>query len=73
MRIHDIMRRIRFRDLAYGLAGTLLAAVGCFIQAIIYPDVPRFVFLIIIALGFLAGFFFGSKAILALLDLFASV
>ena len=72
-RIHEMIRRITFRDLAYGFAGALLAAVGCLIPSIMYPDVPRFLFLIIIILGFLAGVFFGSKAILAILHLFADM
>jgi hypothetical protein len=73
MKIYDMIRRITFRDWACGFAGALLAAVGCFIPSIMYPDVPRFVFLIIITLGFLAGVFFGSKAILALLHLLADM
>ncbi len=57
MRIHDMIRRITLGDLAYGFAGALLAAVGCVIPSITYPDVPKVIFLIIIILGFLAGVF----------------
>jgi len=67
------MQRIPFRDLAYGLVGALLMAVNCYIAAIIYPQMPEFVFVIVIALGFLAGFFFGSTAVLTILQFLGAV
>jgi hypothetical protein len=67
------MQRIPFRDLVYGLVGALLAAVNCYIAAIIYPQMPEIVFFIVIALGFLAGFFFGSTAVLVLLTFLGAV
>jgi len=67
------MQRIPIRDLAYGLVGGLLAAVNCYIAAIIYPQMPEFVFVIVIALGFLAGFFFGSTAVLTILQFLGAV
>jgi len=68
MNINRFKQRIRFGNFVYGLVGALLAGVSCFIAQIIHPDLPEFVYYIVIILGFLAGFFFGSTAILALLD-----
>jgi hypothetical protein len=73
MAFKRIMQRIPFRDLVYGLVGALLAAVNCYIAAIIYPQMPEFVFVIVIALGFLAGCFFGSTAVVALLTFLGAV
>jgi hypothetical protein len=57
MDIRRLTRRIRLGDLVYGLVGALLMGVNCYIAAIIYPQMSGFVFMIVIALGFL-GFLF---------------
>lgn len=73
MDIKRLIRRSRFRDLGYGLAGAVLAGGNCFLASIIYPDMPVFVIFIGTALGFLAGFFFGAAAVVALLDTLGAV
>jgi hypothetical protein len=55
------------------MVGALLMGVNCYIAAIIYPQIPEFVFVIVIALGFLAGVFFGSTAVLAILQFLGAV
>ena len=67
MDIKRLFHGIRFRDLACGLGGALLAGGNCFLASIIYPDMPVFVIYIGVLLGFFAGFFFGAAAVLALL------
>jgi hypothetical protein len=73
MNFRRLIQRTSFRDLAYGLTGAILMGVTCFIAAIIYLDMPEFVFLIVIMHGFLAGFPFGSTAILDLLSYLGAV
>jgi hypothetical protein len=73
MDIKRFTRRIRFGDLVYGLLGALLMGVNCYIAAIIYPQMPGFVFAIVIVFGFLAGFFFGSTAAMTILQFLGAV
>ena len=73
MDIVKFARRINLRDVIYGLVGAVLMAVNCYIAAIIYPQMPEFVFVIVIALGFLAGVFFGSTAVLTILQFLGAV
>ena len=73
MDIVKFTRRVHLRDVVYGLVGALLMAVNCYIAAIIYPQMPEFVFVIVIVLGFLAGFYFGSTAVLTILQFLGAV
>jgi len=61
MDIVKFTRRIRLRDVVYGLVGALLMSFNCYIATFIYPQMPEFVFVIVIALGFLAGFWDHSR------------
>ena len=73
MDISRLIRRSRLGYLVYGLIGALLMGINCYIAAIIYPQMPGFVFAIVIALGFFAGFFFGSTPVLMILNFFGAV
>jgi hypothetical protein len=44
MDIVKFTSRVHLRDVIYGLVGALLMGVNCYIAAIIYPQIPEFVF-----------------------------
>lgn len=68
-----LIRAIRIRDIAYGLAGAFLGAATCFIAGLVYPGLPVTIILVGAIVGFLAGFFFGATAIGVLFDLLGVV
>jgi len=45
----------------------------CYIVAIVYPEMPEFVFVMVISLGFLAEFFFGGTAMMMILQFLGAV
>jgi hypothetical protein len=67
------VRRIRWGDFIYGSICAVVSGINCYVAAIIYPQIPDFVFAVVTVLGFLAGFFFGSTAILTILSFLGAV
>ena len=57
----------------YGSICALVMGINCYLAAIIYPQMPQFVFVVVIVLGFLGGFFYGHTAMLTILSFLGSV